>query len=50
MPSSLSFELATSRGVINPPNRCDQRAGHTTNIRATTGQTDFYESPTEIRR
>ena len=34
------------RRVINPSNRCDQQAGHSANIRTTTGQTDFYYSPT----
>ena len=48
--SAPAFSRRPLRRVINPPNRCDQRAGHSTNIRATTGQTDFYESPTEIRR
>jgi len=50
MPSSLSLELATSRGVINPPNRCDHRSAHVASIRTTPGQTDFYESPTNNAR
>ena len=36
-----------SRRVTTSPNRCDHRPPHAINIRATTGQTDFYHSPTQ---
>ena len=37
--------LRPQNRVINPPNRCDHRSTRVANIRTTTGQTDFYESP-----